>query len=110
MTRDPRMPLAEAVPVSRITWGGLREAGHMLAYLLPYRGKFAAAQLCLLLSSLAGLAFPYFTGRLIDSAYRGLGGEGAAAGWPPDGGDLASMALLLMLVLMVQAVCSFFQT
>jgi ATP-binding cassette subfamily B protein len=81
----------------------------MLTYLLPYRRKFAAAQLCLLSSSLMGLAFPYFTGRLIDSAYRGLGGAGPPSAWPP-GGDLSAMAILLMLVLAVQAVCSFFQT
>ncbi len=104
------MPLDDAVPSARITWGGLREAARMFGYLLPYRRKFAAAQLCLLLSSLAGLAFPYFTGRLIDGAYRGLAGGVAAAAWSAGGAGLNATALLLMLVLAVQALCSFFQT
>jgi hypothetical protein len=60
MARHRHMPLTDEAPRVHITWGGLREAGHIFAYLLPYRGKFAAAQLCLLLSSLLGLAFPYW--------------------------------------------------
>ena len=68
------------------------------------------------MSSLAGLAFhPYFTGRLLDGAYRGLAGAAAGAGGPLGGANLSGAnlnvtALLLMLVLAVQAVCSFFQT
>jgi ATP-binding cassette subfamily B protein len=110
MTRNPRTLLTDSSPPARITWGGLREATRIFAYLWPYRRKFAAAQLCLLLSSLAGLAFPYFTGRLIDSAYRGLAGAVAVRSGPPAGISLNTTALLLMLVLAVQALCSFFQT
>jgi ATP-binding cassette subfamily B protein len=110
MNRNPRLPLTDTVPPARITWKGLREGARIFAYLLPYWRKFAAAQLCLLLSSLAGLAFPYFTGRLIDGAYRGFAGAVAGSSWPPGGVDLNTTALLLMLVLAVQALCSFFQT
>jgi ABC-type multidrug transport system fused ATPase/permease subunit len=63
-------PIDRKAPPPRLTWSGLREAACLLAYLLPYLRKFLAANLCLLVSSLAGLAFPFFTGRLIDGASR----------------------------------------
>jgi ABC-type multidrug transport system fused ATPase/permease subunit len=97
-------------PPTRLTWGRLREAGRLLAYLLPYRRKFIAAHLCLLVGSLAGLTFPFFTGRLIDGAARSFGGFSAGAGWGFDAASINTMALLLVLVLSVQALCSSFQT
>ena len=60
-------------PRTKITTESLREALRLFAYLLPYRVKFVGAIVCLLASGLLGLAFPYFTGRLIDSAQRSLG-------------------------------------
>jgi ATP-binding cassette subfamily B protein len=93
-----------------ITWGALREAARLFSYLLPYRRKFIAAHLCLLVGSLAGLAFPFFTGRLIDGASRGLGGLTARAGWTLDAASVNTTALILTLVLAVQALCSSFQT
>jgi ABC transporter fused permease/ATP-binding protein len=93
-------------PPTPITREGLREAVRLLAYLIPYRGRFAAALVCLLVASLMGLAFPFFTGRLIDSAQHGPSG----ADWPLAGLDINAIAGLLILVLAVQAGCSFFQT
>jgi ATP-binding cassette subfamily B protein len=78
--------------------------------LFPYRRKFIAAHLCLLVSSLAGLAFPFFPGRLIDGASRGLGAAMPGTGWALDAANINTTALLLMLVLAVQALCSSFQT
>ena len=97
-------------PPPRLSWEGLREAARLLAYVLPYRRKFVAAHLCLLVSSLAGLAFPFFTGRLIDGASRGLGGWTAQPSWALDPASINTTALLLMLVLAVQALCSSLQT
>jgi ATP-binding cassette subfamily B protein len=101
---DPKEPRV------RLSWAALREAARLFAYVLPYRRKFIAAHLCLLVSSLAGLAFPFFTGRLIDGASRGLGSAMTGAGWALDAASINTTALLLMLVLAVQALCSSFQT
>ncbi len=110
MRRPHHSPIGAKAPPTRLTWGGLREASGLLAYLLPYRRKFIAAHLCLLVASLSGLAFPFFTGRLIDGASRNLGGWTASAGWAFDAASINTIALLLMLVLSVQALCSSFQT
>src|SRR5437868_2002842 len=104
------LPVDPKEPRVRLTWAALREAARLLAYLLPYRRKFIAAHLCLLVTSLAGLAFPFFTGRLIDGASRGLGGVMTGTGWALDAASINTTALLLMLVLAVQAHCSSFQT
>ena len=105
-----RLPVDPKEPRVRLTRAALREAARLFAYLLPYWRKFIAAHLCLLVSSLAGLAFPFFTGRLIDGASRGLGGVMTRAGWAFDAASINTTALLLALVLAVQALCSSFQT
>src|SRR5579884_4356445 len=102
------LPIDSKTPPTPLTWGGLREAGRLLAYLLPYRRKFVAAHLCLVVGSLAGLAFPFFTGRLIDGASRGLGGLTTGTGWAFDAASINTTALLLLLVLSVQALSSSF--
>src|SRR5262249_33150831 len=104
------LPIDPKAPPTRLTWGGLREVARLFTYLLPYRRKFIAAHLCLLAGSLAGLAFPFFTGRLIDGASRGLGGLTAGTGWALDAASINTTALRLMLVLAVQALCSSLQT
>src|SRR5437867_2780647 len=108
MSHDARSRTANDAPPARITGENLREAARLFAYLLPYRRKFAAALAFLVLSSLTGLAFPFFTGRLIDSALRGFGETLLGAIGPASGLTINTIALLLMLVLAVQAVCSFF--
>ena len=97
-------------PRARITRESLRETWRLFAYLLPYRKKFIAALSFLFCSSLLGLAFPYFTGRLMDSAQRNLGEATQPAGWPIAGFNTNTIALLLLLVLAAQAICTFFQT
>jgi ABC-type multidrug transport system fused ATPase/permease subunit len=104
MAVDPKEPRV------RLTWAALREAARLFAYLVPYRRKFIAAHMCLLVSSVAGLAFPFFTGRLIDGASRGKGGVMAGAGWALGVASINTTALLLMLVLALQSLCSAFQT
>jgi ATP-binding cassette subfamily B protein len=103
------LPVDPKEPRVHLTWAALREAARLFAYVLPYRRKFIAAHLCLLASSLAGLGFPFFTGRMIDGASRGLGVV-TRAGWALDAASINTTALLLMLVLAVQALGSSFQT
>jgi ATP-binding cassette subfamily B protein len=91
-------------PISR---EGLREVAGLFRYVLPYRTKLIAAQAFLLVSTIAGLAFPYLTGELVDSAQR-LGSVGRAL--RPGGWSVNAVAGGLVLVLGIQAICSFFQT
>lgn len=99
-------PKAE-VPRAPITREGLQEIWQLFAYLRPYAGKFTAAWTCLLISSVAGLALPFFGGRLIDSAQRGLGVEPAAQFGPT---SLNAIALSLLCVIVVRSVCAYLQT
>ncbi len=96
--------------IAGLSGESLRTAGRFLTYLWPYRGKFAAAQVCLLLSTLAGLGFPYFTGRFIDSALRGAGSAAVDGAGPASGLDMNAIAPLLILLLAVQTSCSFLQS
>lgn len=52
----------------RVTKQGLREAGEIFKFVLPYKGFFIFGLLCLTLSSLTSLAFPKLAGMLIDAA------------------------------------------
>src|SRR5580658_8111338 len=88
-----------AEPV-KITRSGLRQALALFSYLLPYRRLFVAGLICLFISSLAGLAFPFLAGHLVDAAQRGFEGVGS-------GGNVDQIALLLIAVLTGQAICSF---
>jgi ATP-binding cassette subfamily B protein len=90
------------VPISGTS---LREAGQLVRYLLPYRFKFVAALLALLLSSLCGLAFPYLVGRLVNSAIAGHD-AGAPLPWHE---NVNGIALALAALLGVQAALSFVQ-
>ncbi len=54
----------------RITRSSLQGLRFLLGYMKPYRWKFIIALFSLLLSSLAGLAFPGLTGLLIDAVTK----------------------------------------
>ena len=79
-----------------------RQVARLLGYLAPYRAKFFMALTAMLISSLLGLAFPYVTGRLIDTAVAGDSGSGR--------GSLDTIALFLAGVLALQAFFSYFQS
>jgi ABC-type multidrug transport system fused ATPase/permease subunit len=85
-------------------------------YILPYRGFFIAGMVCLVFSSAITLAFPFFTGQLIDTSL----------GKPLDVGiiigevfeierekyaflarDINMIAIVLLLILIIQSVFSF---
>jgi ABC-type multidrug transport system fused ATPase/permease subunit len=85
-------------------------------FILPYRGYFVAGIICLVLSSATVLAFPYFTGQLIDTSL----GKQLDVGYvftnfikiPRDsyqflGKDINMIASLLILILIVQSIFSF---
>lgn len=94
-------PEAE-LPKAKINKQTLNNISRLVAYLKPYRGKFVAALVCLLLSSLVGLAFPSFIGALIDTA-QGKTGNGIL----PSG--IPGILKLAGIVLFAQAFVSFFR-
>lgn len=82
----------------RITLSGLREALRLYTYIKPYSGKYILGLIFLLGSSLASLAFPKLLGDLVNSGDAGSMAE-----------DINRIALLLAVVLIVQASFSFFR-
>jgi len=82
----------------KITLSGLREALRLYKYIKPYGGKYILGLIFLLGSSLASLAFPKLLGDLVNSGDAGRMAE-----------DINRIALLLALVLIVQASFSFFR-
>ena len=97
-------------PAAPLSAADFRETLRLFAYVRPYSCKFAAAQVCLLVSTLAGLGFPFLTGRLIDSAYRGAGKASNGFLWTTTAPDANAVAVLLLVTIALQASCSAFQT
>jgi ABC-type multidrug transport system fused ATPase/permease subunit len=81
----------------------LRQALHLFRYLGPYRGRFVAALIVLFISSLLSLAFPYLAGSIVDAASSRTEGGSFTTG-------VTRTALLLLVILAVQAGCSFFHS
>ncbi|HZY84061.1 MAG TPA: ABC transporter transmembrane domain-containing protein [Gemmataceae bacterium] len=94
----------EELPPVKLTAQTLRDAGRLARYLWPYRFKFGAALLFLMLSSLLGLAFPYVTGSLVDGALT------HKAGPVPWDRNINLITLALLGVLAGQAALSFLQS
>lgn len=93
------------VPPVAISRETLTEAWRLAGYLWPYRGRFLLAHLFLLLGSLFGLAFPYVAGSLVDGALTKWE-AGPSSWWLTING----VAVALVLILLVQAICSFFNS
>jgi ABC transporter fused permease/ATP-binding protein len=106
MAAHPSALASEELPPVPINRQSLREALSLLRYLLPYWPRFLAAHAALLVSSLAGLAFPYAAGQLVNGALN------------RDTGDLGSsllthvdtIALVLLGLLAVQAALNYVET
>ncbi len=96
----------EELPPVKLTAQTLRDAGRLARYLLPYRYKFGAALVFLLLSSLLGLVFPYVTGTLVDGALAHQAGSGPV----PWDRNINLITLALLGVLAGQAALSFLQS
>jgi ABC-type multidrug transport system fused ATPase/permease subunit len=82
----------------KLSISGLKQTLRLLAYIKPYRFKFGLGMFLLLLSSGANLAFPKLLGDLVNAAQAEDFADSInqVAGW-------------LMLVLVAQAVVSFFR-
>jgi len=90
------------LPKAKLNKETLGHVAQLLSYLKPYRRKFIAALFFLFLSSLVGLAFPSFVGALIDTAQ----GKRTNDYLP---GTIPGILLLAFVVLVLQAVVSFFR-
>lgn len=77
----------------------LGKLGGIFSFVKPYRGKFIIGLIFLLLSSLTLLTFPFVAGKLIDTA------EGKT--WLVN--DVNTIAFMLLGILAVQSVFSFFR-
>ena len=97
MAKGRRTPLTEEEK-RKLNKDNLRKLGGIFRYLLPYKRSFIAGMLCLLVSSLTLLAFPYVASKLIDAAT----GNGS---WVLRG--VNQIALALFAILFFQAVFSF---
>jgi ATP-binding cassette subfamily B protein len=84
----------------RLQLGEIRD---LLAYVLPWRGRFALAVAALVVSMSFGLLFPLLVGNLVDAALPSLAPPPSA--WRP---DVNTVALLLVGTLAIQAVLTFF--
>ena len=82
----------------KITLSGLQELFKLYSYIKPYKYEYALGLLFLLGSSGASLAFPKLLGELVD-----LGNQGKLAQ------EINRIALILVAVLIVQSVCSYFR-
>lgn len=81
----------------------LGEVRDLVAYVLPWRGRFALAVAALVVSMSFGLLFPLLVGNLVDAALPSLAPPPSA--WRP---DVNTVALLLVGTLAIQAVLTFF--
>ena len=84
-------------PRKKITKEGLTKSLRLFKYVKPYSGTFAIGLIFLLLSSLASMIFPYYTGQLVDAAKSDLVE------------DINKIALILLGVFFLNAVFSFFR-
>lgn len=85
-------------PKKKITRAGLKNALRLFSYIKPFRSEYALGMFFLLGSSLASLAFPKLLGELVSS-----GNSGNLSN------DLNRIAALLLGLLFVQAVFSYFR-
>ncbi|WP_075348940.1 ABC transporter ATP-binding protein [Algoriphagus marinus] len=83
----------------KLTKQNLSKLGGIFSFLMPYRASFFLGMVFLLLSSLTLLTFPFVAGKLIDTAQ----GED----WFVT--DINSIALILVGILAVQSIFSFFR-
>ena len=84
-------------PNKKITKDSLKKSLRLFKYVKPNAVAFAVGLVFLLLSSLASMVFPYFTGQLVDAAKSDLVE------------DINKIALLLLGVFFLNAVFSFFR-
>jgi ATP-binding cassette, subfamily B, bacterial len=77
----------------------LNKLGGIFRFILPYKSNFIIGMLFLILSSLTLLTFPFVAGKLIDTA--------SGETWLVN--DINGIALILLGILLIQSVFSFFR-
>jgi len=87
----------EKTPKKKITKAGLKKSLRLFKYIKPYSVTFAIGLIFLLLSSLASMVFPYFTGQLVDAAKSDMIE------------NINQIALILLGVFFLNAIFSFFR-
>ena len=93
------MRTTNEAPKKKITLSGLKNAFKLYSYIKPYRVIYILGLFFLFGSSVTNLAFPKLLGDLVNSGNEGNLGE-----------DLNRIALLLVGLLVIQAVFSYFRT
>jgi ABC transporter fused permease/ATP-binding protein len=83
----------------RLNKQNLSKLSQIFTFLIPYKGAFIAGLVFLLFSSLTLLSFPYVAGKLIDTAQGSV--------WIFS--DIHHIALLLLGILAIQSIFSFFR-
>jgi ABC-type multidrug transport system fused ATPase/permease subunit len=96
-----RQTKIDDLPKTKLSRESLKGIGFLLRYLKPYRWKFFVALFALFISSLAGLAFPGLTGKLIDAVTNR--GHGMFA-------DLNTITIVLIVALVIQSAFSYVRT
>ena len=86
------------VKKGRLNKSGLKNALKLYKYIKPYRGEYALGTLFLIGSTLTSLAFPKLLGDLVGAANN----ESVTL-------DINQISLILVAVLILQAICSFFR-
>src|SRR5207253_8348795 len=99
----------EDLPKVKLTRQTLLEAVGLYCYILPYWFKFAVALILLGVASLLGLVFPAVVGKLVDGTLATLTNKGVPQDIPWTQ-NIDVIALSLLGVLGLQALCSFIQT
>ncbi|HSB93803.1 MAG TPA: ABC transporter transmembrane domain-containing protein, partial [Flavitalea sp.] len=99
MARGKRAADTEELPKASVNKESIREAWMLFAYIRPYKWKFIAGLLFIVLSSLSTMAFPYLLKKLIDSAQEVITGNAPASNTP--------VVLVLLGILFLQMIFSF---
>jgi ABC-type multidrug transport system fused ATPase/permease subunit len=66
--KNAATPASAAARPRPVTKDSLARAGRLFRFILPYRGRFLAGLVLLVLSSIAFMAFPWLAGKLLDAA------------------------------------------
>src|SRR6478735_6600040 len=99
MARGRRSAETEDLPKASVNKESVREAWMLFNYISPYKWKFIAGLLFIVLSSLSTMAFPYLLKKLIDSAQEVITGNTPTSNTP--------VVLILLGILFLQMVFSF---
>lgn len=95
----------------KLTKESVKKAKHIFSYLKPYSGSFLIGWIFLLLSSSAGLLFPYLLGQLLGTG-ASTGGAGPSKKQifqSIDLNNINTVALFLLILFVAQSIFSFFR-